>query len=64
MRREALFKLEEYESAKACFQQGAQRSPSTSQFATWLRKCDAELEEEGGSVPPAPPAAGAVACKP
>lgn len=41
----AAFSLEEYESARASFQKGLELEPSNNIFKTWIRKCDAEMEE-------------------
>jgi suppressor of G2 allele of SKP1 len=52
-----LFNLDEFESAKASFEEAIRLDPSSSQAKTWLRKCRAELNEEGEadeSKPPAP----------
>ena len=47
---EALFRLDEYESAKAAFEQGkAMKGPTGKKaaiFDRWIRKCDAELADE------------------
>ena len=40
----ALFNEEEYESAKAAFTAGSKIDSTNKQFATWIRKCNAELE--------------------
>eukprot|EP00967_Tisochrysis_lutea_P019660 scaffold22360_cov17-Tisochrysis_lutea.AAC.3 len=40
----ASFHLEEYEAAKEAFDAGASLAPDNSQFQTWARKCQAELE--------------------
>lgn len=42
----AAFALEEYESAKSAFEQGLHLADEAAkaQFRTWIRKCDAELE--------------------
>ncbi|GLI58864.1 hypothetical protein VaNZ11_000629 [Volvox africanus] len=44
----ALFNMEEYEAAKESFEAGCQLSPDNT-FKTWIRKCDAELEDEASS---------------
>lgn len=41
----ALFHMEEYEAAKEAFEAG-QSISNESTFKTWIRKCDAELEDE------------------
>lgn len=46
----ACFELEEYESAKSSFEKGQQLDASNSQFRTWIRKCDAELDNESGAT--------------
>lgn len=48
----ALFNMEEYEAAKESFEAGCQLSPDNT-FKTWIRKCDAELEDEEASQPKA-----------
>mmetsp|Transcript_2072 Transcript_2072/g.6302 ORF Transcript_2072/g.6302 Transcript_2072/m.6302 type:complete len:333 (-) Transcript_2072:1082-2080(-) len=62
----ACFNMEEFATAKKAFEQGKQIDPDNNQFKTWIRKCNAELEEEmagdempvphsnGTSVAPAP----------
>ncbi|KAL6765659.1 SGS domain-containing protein [Haematococcus lacustris] len=42
----ACFHLEEYESAKESFEAGAKLAPDAAQFKTWIRKCQAELDDE------------------
>ena len=42
----ACFQMEEYATAKAAFEKGKEIDPETTQFKTWIRKCNAELEEE------------------
>lgn len=42
----ACFHLEEYEAAKQAFEAGASQAPSMTQFKTWIRKCQAEIEGE------------------
>jgi suppressor of G2 allele of SKP1 len=44
----ASFELEEYETAKMAFEKGQQIDPENSAFKTWIRKCNAEMEAEGG----------------
>jgi len=43
----ALFALEEFETAQIAFEKGQTSDPSNSQFKTWIRKCQAELELDG-----------------
>lgn len=59
----ACFNLEEFETAKACFETGLGLNPGAKELKelqTWIRKCDAELEEEMAEAPqiptPSPPA--------
>lgn len=42
----ALFKLEEFESAKVAFEDGQALDSKNSTFRTWIRKCAAELDDE------------------
>eukprot|EP00291_Cryptomonas_curvata_P020177 CAMPEP_0172169586 /NCGR_PEP_ID=MMETSP1050-20130122/10787_1 /TAXON_ID=233186 /ORGANISM="Cryptomonas curvata, Strain CCAP979/52" /LENGTH=366 /DNA_ID=CAMNT_0012840659 /DNA_START=28 /DNA_END=1128 /DNA_ORIENTATION=+ len=42
----ACFHMEEYATAKTAFEKGREIDPDTAQFKTWIRKCNAELEEE------------------
>jgi suppressor of G2 allele of SKP1 len=42
----ACFHMEEYTTAKTAFEKGRELDPDTSQFKTWIRKCNAEIEEE------------------
>lgn len=44
--RMALFKLEEYESAKAAFEKAQSLDSKNSSIKTWIRKCIAELDGE------------------
>jgi len=44
----AAFELEEFETAKTAFEHGQKLAPSNTQFKTWLRKCDAEIQSESG----------------
>lgn len=39
----ACFSLEEFQTAKAAFEDGLKLDPSNSQYKTWIRKCDVEL---------------------
>ncbi|KXZ47405.1 hypothetical protein GPECTOR_35g843 [Gonium pectorale] len=48
----ALFNMEEYEGAKEAFEAGCQLAPDNT-FKQWIRKCDAELEDEAASQPKA-----------
>jgi hypothetical protein len=44
----AAFAEEEFESAKAAFEKGLPvAGTETQSFKTWIRKCQAEIEEEG-----------------
>jgi cytochrome c-type biogenesis protein CcmH/NrfG len=40
----ASFELEEFEAAKAAFEEAARLDPKHKQAATWIAKCDAALE--------------------
>jgi len=42
----ACFNMEEYATAKVAFEKGRELDPGNNQFKTWLRKCNAELEDE------------------
>jgi ribosomal protein S20 len=42
----AYFALEEFESAKASFEQGLKNDSQHSQLKTWLRKANAELDRK------------------
>jgi suppressor of G2 allele of SKP1 len=42
----ACFNMEEFATAKTAFEKGRDLDSSNSQFKTWIRKCNAELEEE------------------
>ena len=42
--RVASFELEEFEAAKAAFEETARLDPKHRQAATWVQKCDAALE--------------------
>jgi suppressor of G2 allele of SKP1 len=46
----ACFELEEFETALAAFEKGSALDTSDSSFKSWIRKCKAEIESEGGSV--------------
>jgi len=57
----ACFSMDEYATAKSAFEKGRELDSSNNQFKTWIRKCNAELEdemvgEEGGGAPVAAPA--------
>jgi suppressor of G2 allele of SKP1 len=52
----ACFELEEYETALAAFEKGASLDKTDSSFKTWIRKCQAEIESEGGTTPTPTPA--------
>jgi suppressor of G2 allele of SKP1 len=47
----ALFSLGEYEAAKDAFELGQSLDPNNSQFRTWIRKCNTELETEATNKP-------------
>uniref|UniRef100_A0A7S0S318 Uncharacterized protein n=1 Tax=Chlamydomonas leiostraca TaxID=1034604 RepID=A0A7S0S318_9CHLO len=51
----ACFHLEEYEAAKQAFEAGAKQAPDMTQFKTWIRKCQAEIDDaqEQDTAPPA-----------
>ena len=53
--RVALFNLDEFESAKASFEEASRLDPSHNQVKTWLRKCAAELDEGDDESKPTPP---------
>jgi suppressor of G2 allele of SKP1 len=61
----AAFHMEEYVTAKAAFEKGQALDSSNGQFKTWIRKCNAEIEEEmvgedvAAQTPPPAAAAGA-----
>ena len=42
----ACFHMEEFATAKIAFEKGRDLDPDTAQFKTWIRKCNAEIEEE------------------
>jgi suppressor of G2 allele of SKP1 len=42
----ACFNMEEFGTAKNAFEKGRDLDSSNTQFKTWIRKCNAELEEE------------------
>ncbi|KAK9835531.1 hypothetical protein WJX74_002425 [Apatococcus lobatus] len=42
----ACFNLDEFEAAKAAFEAGQALEPSKTTYKTWIRKCNAELEDE------------------
>lgn len=42
----AAFHMEEYVTAKAAFEKGQELDAANNQFKTWIRKCNAEIEEE------------------
>jgi len=64
----AAFHMEEYVTAKAAFEKGQAIDASNSQFKTWIRKCNAEIEEEMVGEEEAqeatPPPAAAAAAQP
>ncbi|CAD7699273.1 unnamed protein product [Ostreobium quekettii] len=50
----ACFNLEEFETAKACFETGLGLNPGKKEqkdMQMWIRKCDAEMEEEMADAP-------------
>ena len=57
--------MEEYTTAKAAFEKGRELDDKNAQFKTWIRKCNAEIDEEMASEVAAPvtaaPAAAAAA---
>ncbi|KAG1678263.1 hypothetical protein FOA52_013884 [Chlamydomonas sp. UWO 241] len=54
----ALFSLDEFEAAKAAFEDVQRLDPGNAQCKKWIRKCQAELDEEsGGAEAAAAPAA-------
>eukprot|EP00283_Hemiselmis_rufescens_P003945 CAMPEP_0173418440 /NCGR_PEP_ID=MMETSP1357-20121228/595_1 /TAXON_ID=77926 /ORGANISM="Hemiselmis rufescens, Strain PCC563" /LENGTH=143 /DNA_ID=CAMNT_0014380929 /DNA_START=31 /DNA_END=458 /DNA_ORIENTATION=+ len=61
----ACFNMEEYATAKGAFEKGRELDAGNNQFKTWLRKCNAELEDEmvgdDQAAAPPPPAAHAPA---
>jgi len=61
----ACFNMEEYATAKGAFEKGLELDAGNNQFKTWLRKCNAELEDEmvgdDQAVAPVAPAAHAPA---
>ena len=42
----ACFSLEEFETAKRSFEKGLELDSSNAIWKTWIRKCDAELEQQ------------------
>lgn len=42
----ACFNMEEFATAKAAFEKGREVDAGNNQFKTWIRKCNAELEDE------------------
>jgi len=50
----ACFSMEEYSTAKVAFEKGFEFDPKNAQFKTWIRKCNAEIDEEMASEVPAP----------
>eukprot|EP00285_Hemiselmis_virescens_P001546 CAMPEP_0173414114 /NCGR_PEP_ID=MMETSP1356-20130122/83661_1 /TAXON_ID=77927 ORGANISM="Hemiselmis virescens, Strain PCC157" /NCGR_SAMPLE_ID=MMETSP1356 /ASSEMBLY_ACC=CAM_ASM_000847 /LENGTH=207 /DNA_ID=CAMNT_0014376235 /DNA_START=32 /DNA_END=651 /DNA_ORIENTATION=+ len=60
----ACFSMEEYATAKTAFEKGRELDPNNNQFKTWLRKCNAELEDEMVGDEPPPPAAAPPATSP
>lgn len=41
-----MFAEEEYEAAKLAFQKASELNPSEKKYMMWIRKCDAEIEDE------------------
>lgn len=60
---QAFFHLEEYEAARDTLEKGQRLDAGNAQFATWIRKCNAELAEEGAAAAPST-AAPAAAVRP
>jgi hypothetical protein len=56
----ACFSMEEYTTAKAAFEQGRELDDKNAQFKTWIRKCNAEIDEEMASETAAAPSAAPV----
>jgi len=57
----ACFSMEEYTTAKVAFEKGRELDDKNAQFKTWIRKCNAEIDEEMASEAAAPVAAAAAA---
>lgn len=57
----ACFSMEEYTTAKVAFEKGRELDEKNAQFKTWIRKCNAEIDEEMASEAAAPVAAAAAA---
>lgn len=53
----ACFSMEEYTTAKTAFEKGRELDEKNAQFKTWIRKCNAEIDEEMASEVAAPAAA-------
>jgi hypothetical protein len=53
----ACFNMEEYATAKTAFEKGRELDDKNAQFKTWIRKCNAEIEDEMASEMAAPAAA-------
>merc|ERR1712100_307606 len=56
-RGQAAFLLGEYRTARDSFAAALENAPGERTYRTWIRKCDAEIEEEDAVVPPPAPAA-------
>lgn len=56
-RRIALFSLDEFEAAQAAFEDVQRLDPGNAPCKKWIRKCQAELDEESGGAEAAPAAA-------
>ena len=52
----ACFSMEEYTTAKTAFEKGRELDEKNAQFKTWIRKCNAEIDEEMASEAAAPAA--------
>jgi len=56
----ACFNMEEYTTAKTAFEKGRELDEKNTQFKTWIRKCNAEIDEEMASEVSAPVPAAVV----
>jgi len=56
----ACFSMEEYTTAKTAFEKGRELDEKNAQFKTWIRKCNAEIDEEMASEAAAPAATAPV----
>jgi len=50
----AHFELENFEGARAAFEAGKAEGSASSKLRMWVRKCNAELELQGGAAAAAP----------